>query len=214
MRNVLKTMKNRFKRREHKITRGLVISATIGAWAVLVVIILWFLASIGWYLLAQLWRQELFVPGAVLSTVTAGLITLFWAILLSGSALLWTRYHYQHYYKHNRRQLSPLIMQPEQRPGQEWFLDNTSSSAVALINNEAASTSENTASPQKRYPHGSLIMNKELQEDFRDKRGKIVLPQGEVITPQIIEAITASQLYGQFVLHLSQQALDTIQERR
>jgi len=99
MRNVLKTMKNRFKRREHKITRGLVISATIGAWAVLVVIILWFLASIGWYLLAQLWRQELFVPGAVLSTVTAGLITLFWAILLSGSALLWTRYHYQHYYK-------------------------------------------------------------------------------------------------------------------
>lgn len=76
------------------------VSATMGAWALLILAVVWSVAAIGWYLLARTWRQELFVPGAVFSTVGAGVVTLFWAVLLSCSALLWANYRYQRYQRH------------------------------------------------------------------------------------------------------------------
>lgn len=106
-----KTNKSDAKIHKRRIIRGLVISATLGAWAVLIFAIIWLLAVIGWYLLARLWWQELFVPDAVTSIVVVGIITLLWAVLLGCSALLWANYHKQRYYKNNRRQILPLIME-------------------------------------------------------------------------------------------------------
>ncbi len=215
MRNLLlKKKKNNVKIHKHRITRGLILSATMGAWAILVLAVIWFLAAIGWYMLARLWRQELFVPDAVFSTVGAGLVTFFWAILLSCGVLLWVNYHYQRYYKHNRRQLSPVIMQSEQLLWIERFLDNSCFASVVSIDDETATISENTRSYHEHYPHERLIIGTTLQEDFRDEKGRILLMKGEVITPEIIETMTASGLYGKFVVHLSKQTLETIKERR
>ncbi|WP_031514946.1 hypothetical protein [Desulfofalx alkaliphila] len=157
------------------IARGLEISATLGTWAVLVFAVVWLLAAIGWYMLARLWWQELFVPDAVASLIRIGLITLLWAVLLGCSALLWAGYHKRRYYKNNRRKVLPLIM-------------------------------------ESNDPHQNPIIGINVQEDFKDDKGRVVLMKGEVITPEIIDRITARGLYGIFVVYLTKQLLETIKE--
>jgi hypothetical protein len=185
------------------IIRGLMISATIGAWAVSVFAIIWLLAAIGWYLLARIWWQELFVPDAVTSVVAIGIITLLWVVLLSCSVLLWVNYHKQRYYKNNRRQILPLIMESI-HPNDSYFSSETS------MEDEVAATLENIEAHHTHVPHQNLIIGTNIQEDFKDEKGKVVLMKGEVITPEIIDTITARGLYGIFVVHLSKQILETI----
>jgi len=185
------------------IIRGLMISATIGAWAVSVFAIIWLLAAIGWYLLARIWWQELFVPDAVTSVVAVGIITLLWAVLLSCSVLLWANYHKQRYYKNNRRHILPLIMESI-HPNDSYFSSETS------MEDEVAATLENIEAHHTHVPHQNLIIGTNIQEDFKDEKGKVVLMKGEVITPEIIDTITARGLYGIFVVHLSKQILETI----
>lgn len=214
---LLKTKKKSLKVREQKITRGLMISATIGAWAVLVLAVMWFFAAIGWYLLARLWWQELFVPDAVFATVGAGLITLSWAILLCCSALLWANYHYRHYYKQNRRQLSPLIMQSEQPSWQESLLDSSYPSISTSIERsyaETATTLENIVSNHEHHLKEGLVIGTTLQKDFSDEKGSLILKKGEVITPKIIKRMIANGLYGKFVVQLSEQLLQSLKEGR
>lgn len=200
-----KTNENDSKIHKRGIIRGLVISATLGAWTVFVLAIIWLLAAIGWYLLARLWRQELFVPDAVSSIVGVGIITLLWAVLLGCSALLWANYHKQRYYKSNRRQLLPLIMESI-HPDDSCFSSETS------MEDEVAVTLENIEAHYTLVPHENLIIGTNVQEDFKDEKGKVVLTKGEVITPEIIDTITARGLYGIFVVHLSKQVLETIRE--
>lgn len=196
-----KTKKNGSDIHKHRITRGLMVSATMGAWALLILAVVWSVAAIGWYLLTRTWRQELFVPGAVFSTVGAGVVTLFWAVLLSCIALLWANYHYQRYHKNNRRQLSPLIMRSEQLSWQEFIMDSSRSCIPTPIQQgfaETAATLESTACNHEHCPEQSLITGTALQEDFRDEKGRIVLRKGEVVTSKIIETMTARGLYGQY----------------
>ncbi|MDD4708186.1 MAG: hypothetical protein PHO47_08290 [Firmicutes bacterium] len=200
-----KTNENDSKIHKRGIIRGLVISATLGAWTVFVLAIIWLLAAIGWYLLARLWWQELFVPDAVSSIVGVGIITLLWAVLLGCSALLWANYHKQRYYKSNRRQLLPLIMESI-HPDDSCFSSETS------MEDEVAVTLENIEAHYTLVPHENLIIGTNVQEDFKDEKGKVVLTKGEVITPEIIDTITARGLYGIFVVHLSKQVLETIRE--
>lgn len=200
-----KTNENDAKIHKRGIIRGLVISATLGAWTVFVLAIIWLLAAIGWYLLARLWWQELFVPDAVSSIVGVGIITLLWVVLLGCSALLWANYHKQRYYKSNRRQLLPLIMESI-HPDDSCFSSETS------MEDEVAVTLENIEAHYTLVPHENLIIGTNVQEDFKDEKGKVVLTKGEVITPEIIDTITARGLYGIFVVHLSKQVLETIRE--
>lgn len=200
-----KTNENDSKIHKRGIIRGLVISATLGAWTVFVLAIIWLLAAIGWYLLARLWWQELFVPDAVSSIVGVGIITLLWVVLLGCSALLWANYHKQRYYKSNRRQLLPLIMESI-HPDDSCFSSETS------MEDEVAVTLENIEAHYTLVPHENLIIGTNVQEDFKDEKGKVVLTKGEVITPEIIDTITARGLYGIFVVHLSKQVLETIRE--
>lgn len=196
-----KTNESDAKIHKRRIIRGLVISATLGAWAVLIFAIIWLLAVIGWYLLARLWWQELFVPDAVTSIVVVGIITLLWAVLLGCSALLWANYHKQRYYKNNRRQILPLIM--ESIPPDDFYFSSETS-----MEDEVAVTLENIEAHHTHVPHENLIIGTNVQEDFKDEKGKVVLTKGEVITPEIIDTITARGLYGIFVVHLSKQILE------
>ncbi|WP_156779854.1 hypothetical protein [Ammonifex degensii] len=95
---------------------------TLGAWGVLTVALLWVLAAVGWYLLARLWLRELFVPGAVSTTVFAVLLATLWAVLLGWGMLFWSLYHYRRYYRHNRRRLLPPALRAPCLPRQELKL--------------------------------------------------------------------------------------------
>lgn len=178
---MLKTDESNAKIHKGIISGGLVTGATLGTWAVLVFAIIWLLAAIGWYLLARLWWQELFVPDAVNSIIVVGIITLLWAVLLGCGALLWSYYHRQRYYKNNRRRILPLIMESEQLSEQGWASDP--------------------------------IIGMNVQQDFKDEKGRVVLMKGEVITPEIIDQITARGLYGMFVVYLSKQIFQTVHEQ-
>lgn len=102
-----------FRPHKRKIIHLLIITATLGAWALLVLAVTWVLGAVGWYLLAHIWWRELFVPGAVFSTVLAILIATLWAVFLGWWMLLWSRYHYYRYYRRNRRQLSPPALRAQ-----------------------------------------------------------------------------------------------------
>ncbi len=205
---------NNSKTRGQKISRGLLISIAIGVWAVLVSVVVWFMAAVGWHILANVWLEELFVPSAVFSSVRAGCIMFAWAVLISGIALLWTFYHYRRYYQRNRRVLLPVKMQADRLPWKQCFLDNSNSSVVMLIDDVAATTQDHSG-----YHHGepvceNVIIGGILPEDFKNEKGSILLAKGETITPELIEVMADSGHYGSFVAHLSRQILETVEERR
>lgn len=131
------------------------VSATMGAWALLILAVVWSVAAIGWYLLARTWRQELFVPGAVFSTVGAGVVTLFWAVLLSCSALLWANYRYQRYQRHFY---------------EVWFMPQ----AVAFI--QCPSTFREYWKQRKRWAQGGWHLLRTHKDIFKDFRYRYLYP--------------------------------------
>ncbi|MDI6711274.1 MAG: hypothetical protein QME76_11450 [Bacillota bacterium] len=126
----------------------LMITATLGAWTLLVLAVTWALGAVGWYLLARLWWRELFVPGAVFSTVLAVLIATLWAVFLWWWALLWSRYHYYRYFRRNKRQLAPPALRAQRLLWQESLLSPPCPSV-------SATRARSTFMPLKR--HASVV---------------------------------------------------------
>lgn len=115
-----------------RIAHLLMITATLGAWSLLGLAVTWALGAVAWYLLARLWWRELFVPGAVFSTVLAVLIATLWAVFVWWWALLWSRYHYHRYYRRNKRQLVPPALRAQRLLWQESLLSPPCPSVSAV----------------------------------------------------------------------------------
>lgn len=199
------SMCSSFKAFKDKIAYFLAILVTLGAWALLLLSIIWVLGMIGWYLLAKLWLKELFISNAIFSTVAVVFIAVFWAALLYGGALLWSNYHYHRYYKNNNRQLSPLIMRAQPLLWQDKILDvNKSYKEMAAV---AEYSGNNEHYTDETHYNESFSYDIALHEDLRDHMGRIVLAAGDAITLNVIENIIEHGLYGEFIDKLSKQTL-------
>lgn len=177
----------------------------------LVLAVTWALGAVGWYLLARLWWRELFVPGAVFSTVLAVLIATLWAVFLWWWALLWSRYHYYRYFRRNKRQLAPPALRAQRLLWQESLLSppcpSVSSLEVSRSDRdlqEVAVAVEN-AGERGPSPDEALLLGTVLWEDLRDEAGRVVVAAGEVITPEVLERVVAQGLYGELITKLAEQ---------
>lgn len=92
------------------------------AWSVLLFLIGWVLAAIGWYLLASLWHHELFVPESVESTAVAVILVTLWGVVVFVLSLVWAKFNHTRYFKHNKRKLEPPAIQAEPLAWSEMIL--------------------------------------------------------------------------------------------
>lgn len=218
--NINKNKPTPYDALKNRLARLLKVTATLGAWTLLFLAIIWALGAIGWYLLARLWLKELFVPSAVYQTVTVVLIAILWAVLLWCSALLWSRYHYHRYYQRNHRQLLLPAIKTQKLLWQENILDTSSFSVstslpmaklYSKIISDSASYKETAVASEnkenhKRYSNEMFFIDTTLKEDLHDENGKIILSAGEIISPKKLEQVIACGLYGEFITKLSRQS--------
>jgi hypothetical protein len=203
----MQNVKNTFKTIKEKITRFIIVGATLGIWALFIFAAVWIIAAIGWFLLASTWLNELFIPGTIFSTFVSVLIAVIWAALLWLNAILWARYNYHHYYQNNHRSILPIIMEKQPILWQEAAIDNTCSGNYSFMPVESSCEKINIK-PDHIKNNETRFNGITLKKDLKDSKGRVVIAKGETISSNIIKKISTSDLYGKFIIMLSEQSGD------
>ncbi|WP_156802693.1 hypothetical protein [Coprothermobacter platensis] len=121
--------------KSNKITKGSQVNSFVGifltsiAWTIILSIVTWAIAALGWFAIGVIWKRQLFLPQNIKDTAIALILLGLWLLVIFTFFALWKRYNYNKYYLHNKRSVEPLIDTPEPLKWKELNIDPGSESS-------------------------------------------------------------------------------------
>jgi len=180
---------------------------TLGVWSWIIVAFVWVLGALGWFLLSYIWKKNLFIPQAARSTAFAFLLILGWAFIIFIIMFAWSKYHYQRFYKKNRRKLkipvgnSPTLAWKELSIGTQG-LENFVIDRQASL--EINKTFFRDFFSLKEENFSNTFTPIIMKENCFDSKGNIIVSEGEEITLEIIKRVVEEGLYWEFIHRISE----------
>ncbi|MEF3244524.1 MAG: hypothetical protein K6343_00860 [Caldisericaceae bacterium] len=179
---------------------------TLGVWSWIIVAFVWVLGALGWFLLSYIWEKNLFIPQAARSTAFAFLLILVWAFIIFIIMLAWSKYHYQRFYKKNRRKLkipvgnSQTLAWKELSIGTQGLENSVIDTQASLEINKTFFRDFISLEEKDCLTTFTPII---MKENFFDSKGNIIVSEGEEITPEIIKRVVEEGLYWEFIHKIS-----------
>lgn len=184
------------------IYRDIILTSLI--WTVLMLLVGWVLAAIGWYFLALLWRRELFVPYNVKVTAIAAVIITLWGVVTFLLSFIWAKFNYHRYYRKNRRQLEVPMFQA---PRISWAAATLAPSPPTLTVTDRSQTIPITKQEVPVEVASSLV-GRILRDNIYNADGQIVALKGTLVTPELIDILITSGLYEELLIAMEGERKD------